>query len=122
MALPIFYMQQIAGQDFLTLNEETSKHVVQVLRMKQGELLQLTDGSGNLLTCSIVDDHKKKSTVRVIEKSFKQRATKQVCIGISLLKNASRLEWFLEKATEIGVTEIVPLLCDRTEKTTFSFR
>lgn len=121
MPLPIFYDKNIDKSDFVTLTEETSKHVVQVLRMKQGELLQLTDGRGNLLTNEIVDDHKKKCTVKVTKRDFKERTSKQVCVAISLLKNGSRLEWFLEKATEIGVSEIIPLLCDRTEKQHFRF-
>lgn len=98
------------------LNEDTSRHVIQVLRMKQGDQLQLTDGKGHLLTAAIADDHKKKCTVRIVERSFKERNGRQVSIGISLLKNVTRFEWFLEKATEIGVFEIIPLRCDRTEK------
>lgn len=121
MALPIFYLETIDDGNFITLSEETSKHVVQVLRMKQGEALQLTDGQGNLLTTKITDDHKKKCTVRVTDRQFKEKGSKEVCIAISLLKNANRFEWFLEKATEIGVTEIVPLLCDRTEKQHFRY-
>jgi 16S rRNA (uracil1498-N3)-methyltransferase len=121
MALPIFYLENNENGDFITLNEETSKHVVQVLRMRQGEALQLTNGRGNLLTTEIADDHKKKCTVRVTGRQFRVKGSKKVCIGISLLKNAHRFEWFLEKATEIGVTEIIPLLCDRTEKQHFRF-
>ena len=116
MALPIFFMEQYDEGDFIMLNEDTSRHVVQVLRMKQGDLLQLTDGKGHLLTAAIADDHKKKCTVRIVDRSFKERSERQVSIGISLLKNAARFEWFLEKATEMGVFEIIPLRCDRTEK------
>jgi 16S rRNA (uracil1498-N3)-methyltransferase len=121
MDLPIFFIDNYPGGDFITLNEETSKHVVQVLRMKQGEELQLTNGKGSLLTTAIVDDHKKKCTVSIKQKEFREKAGKEVCVGISLLKNANRLQWFLEKATEIGVTEIIPLLCERTEKQHFRY-
>lgn len=121
MALPIFYLENYESSSFMTLPEDTSKHVVQVLRMKVGEELQLTDGKGSLLTAAISDDHKKKCTVRVVSAKYEARSTKQVSIAISLLKNASRFEWFLEKATEIGVTEIVALLCDRTVKQHFRF-
>ena len=115
MALPIFFIDELT-EGFITLNEETSKHVVQVLRMKHGEEINLTDGKGKLLRVAIVEEHKKKSTVRIIDSQFFERNKRQISIGISLLKNASRFEWFLEKATEIGVTEIIPLSCDRTEK------
>lgn len=107
------------GNEELVLNEETSRHIVQVLRMKPGEPLQITDGRGNLLTAVIVDDHKKKCVVRVQSSMFHPIRERKVSIGISLLKNANRFEWFLEKATEIGVTEIIPLLCERTEKQHF---
>jgi 16S rRNA (uracil1498-N3)-methyltransferase len=121
MALPIFFLEEFVPGEFVTLNEDTSKHVVQVLRMTAGEALQLTDGHGNLLTTSIADAHKRKCSVRVVDKSFQPKPARQVSVAISLLKNASRFEWFLEKATEIGVTDIVPLLCERTEKQHFRY-
>lgn len=121
MALPIFYVSQYNNEDVLILNEDTSRHVVQVLRMKTGELLHLTDGKGTLLTAAILDDHKKNCSVTIKEKIAHAAPGKKVSIAISLLKNAARFEWFLEKATEIGVTEILPLKCDRTEKQHFRF-
>jgi len=121
MDLPIFFLADYTSSDILTLDETTSKHVVQVLRMKPLERLQLTDGAGNLLDAEIIDDHKKKCTVRVLKKQFIPQKKQRVCVAISLLKNASRFEWFLEKATETGVTEIIPLLCERTEKQHFRF-
>ena len=119
MALPIFYVSQYKNEELLLLNEDTSRHVVQVLRMKKGELLQLTDGKGSLLTAAVVDDHKKNCTVAIKQKVFHAATERRISIAISLLKNVARFEWFLEKATEIGVAEIVPLKCDRTEKQHF---
>ena len=114
---PFFYIPAFDKENpEILLNEETSKHVVQVLRMKIGELVQLTDGKGYLFTAAIIDDHKKKCRVRVQSTVYTPPVQRRVFIGISLLKNASRFEWFLEKATEIGVSCIVPLLCERTEK------
>lgn len=122
MALPFFYSEEITTDSIqLMLNEETSKHVVQVLRMKNGEQLNLTDGKGNLFTTAIIDDHKKKCTVKILSTYYHQPSEKKVTIAISLVKNASRFEWFLEKATEIGVNEIIPLICERTEKQHFRF-
>lgn len=116
MSLPIFFIEQKPTSSIITLSEETSKHVVQVLRMKHGEQLQLTDGCGNLITASITDAHKKACTVSVLETHFTEQKARKICIAISLLKNANRFEWFLEKATEMGVTEIIPMVCHRTEK------
>jgi 16S rRNA (uracil1498-N3)-methyltransferase len=120
MDLPIFYHQEI-NADFITLTEDASRHVVQVLRMQHGENLQLTDGAGYLGTAEIVDPHKKKTTVRITSRTYAAQNQNRISIGISLLKNSSRFEWFLEKATEIGVAEIHPLLAERTEKQQFKF-
>ena len=120
MALPFFYKKDIdAATASMVLDEDTSKHVVQVLRMQNGEQLQLTDGKGKLFTCEITDNNRKRCTVTIIQTTSVQPPTTNVCIAISLLKNVTRFEWFLEKATEIGVTEIVPLICTRTEKQNF---
>jgi 16S rRNA (uracil1498-N3)-methyltransferase len=122
MMLPFFYINDYDGsQKTISLDEDTSKHVVQVLRKKTGDQLNLTDGKGNLLTCSITDDHKKHCLVKVEEIKNKEQGARKVSIGISLLKNTSRFEWFLEKATEIGISEIIPLICERTEKEKFRY-
>ena len=122
MPLPFFYTEPVAAsQNIVVLNEENSKHAVQVLRMQNGEQLRLTDGFGNLYTAEISDAHKKKCTVNILERNFEDAPAIRVSIAVSPVKNNSRFEWFLEKATEIGVTEIVPLLCSRTEKQHFRY-
>jgi 16S rRNA (uracil1498-N3)-methyltransferase len=120
VSFPFFYIEEYdPSQQQIVLNEDTSKHVVQVLRMKVAEKLNLTDGKGNLITAEIVNDHKKKCEVKVEGTRFKEQGTRRVTIAISLLKNSNRFEWFLEKATEIGIYEIIPLICERTEKQKF---
>jgi 16S rRNA (uracil1498-N3)-methyltransferase len=121
MSLPYFFIDDFGKGNTIVLPEDTSKHCVQVLRMKEGEQLQLTDGKGNLLTARIINPDRKHCTVNIEEEKFQQSAAKKISIAISLLKNASRFEWFLEKATEIGVSEIIPLLCERTERQHFRF-
>jgi 16S rRNA (uracil1498-N3)-methyltransferase len=120
MKLPFFYISHFDGtQKEIVLDEDTSKHVVQVLRMREGERLNGTDGKGCIITAEITDANKRHCRVSIEDKSFKAQGTKKVSIGISLLKNRSRFEWFLEKATEIGVSEIIPIICERTEKEKF---
>ncbi|MDB5253278.1 MAG: ribosomal small subunit methyltransferase, partial [Flaviaesturariibacter sp.] len=97
----------------------TSKHVIGVLRMKTGASLRLTDGRGRSAVAIITDDHRKRCTVRLTARSSEPPPTKDVAIAISLVKNASRFEWFLEKSTELGVSEIIPLRCARTESEKF---
>jgi 16S rRNA (uracil1498-N3)-methyltransferase len=120
MNLPFFYLENFeTGQKEIVLDEENSKHIVQVLRMKKGGKLNLTDGKGNLIEAEIVDDHKKRCKVKLTGSRFTAHDSRKITIAISLLKNSSRFEWFLEKTTEIGINEIIPLICDRTEKQKF---
>ena len=121
MSLPHFFIDNFGTSKTITLPEETSKHCIQVLRMKEGEWLQLTDGKGNLIKTRIINPDRKNCTVIIEGKEFIHSNTKQISVAISLLKNSNRFEWFLEKATEIGVSEIIPLLCHRTERQHFRF-
>jgi 16S rRNA (uracil1498-N3)-methyltransferase len=120
MSLPFFYSESIAagGKPFI-LNEETSRHVAQVLRMPVGDQIQLTDGKGNSYIAAITDNDKRKCAVEIRSSEQHPPLAKKNTLAVSLVKNAHRFEWFLEKATEIGVWEIVPLLCTRTEKQHF---
>ena len=120
MPLPFFYIPSpIELEEAIQLDEETSRHISGVLRMKKGETLQLTDGKGYLAIAEIVDDHKKKCIVRIQKANTQQRRSRCITIAISLTKNSNRFEWFLEKATEIGINEIIPMICERTEKEKF---
>jgi len=120
VSLPFFYIENIEqGSTDLLLDEDNSRHAVSVLRMQAGEPLHLTDGKGHLLSGSITDPHKKKCRVRITGSSYTAAPERSIGIGISLVKNPVRFEWFLEKATEIGVTDIFPMLCQRTEKQHF---
>lgn len=117
--LPFFYISDGADTQEIILEEDTSRHIIQVLRMKSGEQLTLTDGKGQLITASITFEHKKHCKVAVVSRTSEPERLPRTIIAISLLKNPSRFEWFLEKATEIGVREIIPLITDRTEKEKF---
>jgi len=122
MALPFFYKEDIKAPVWdVVLDEDSSKHIAQVLRMQNGEQLQLTNGNGDLFTAEITDNNRKRCAVKVLGTTNYQRPTVNITIAISLIKNSSRFEWFLEKATEIGVKDIIPLVCERTEKTAFKF-
>ncbi len=117
MSLPYFFDPHIGvANTEKVLEEETSKHIVQVLRMKEREQLMLTDGKGNLAHAEILHAHKKSCTVKLLSTSFQEKAEPDLTIAISLIKNTGRFEWFLEKASELGTATIIPLLCSRTEK------
>ena len=120
MNLPLFFSEKLGElNETITLAEESSKHIIQVLRMKMGEELMLTNGEGYLLKATITDDHKKKTSVRIIQSQLFPAPADKISIAISLLKNGNRFEWFLEKATELGISEIIPLICERTERQHF---
>ena len=115
MSVPYFYEPLIAkGMTQFTLSEASSKHCVQVLRMDVGENLDITNGAGGLFHASILVAHKKYALVTITKSVQTDRPRQQLHLGISVLKNAVRLEWLFEKATEIGVTSITPLVCERT--------
>lgn len=119
-SLPYFFEPQLTNQPGLIhLNAETSKHCIQVLRMQIGHKIQLTNGKGLLATAQIVEADKKNTTVNIEEVLTIPAPEKKISIAAALLKNTSRYEWFLEKATEFGVTEIIPLLTKRTENQKF---
>lgn len=115
MNVPYFYEPSLVAQNTThILSEETSKHCIQVLRMKEGDRIDLTNGHGNLFEATITVAHKKNSTVQIQSQKFIEHSQQKIILGISLLKNATRLEWLFEKATEMGIHTIVPLICERT--------
>jgi 16S rRNA (uracil1498-N3)-methyltransferase len=118
--LPLFYTENVAaaGQEII-LNEETSKHLSQVLRMQEAEQIELTNGQGVCIRAELTVSHKRNSVVRVLESKIYEQPQRKIIIGISPLKNTGRFEWFLEKATELGVFAIQPLICKRTERSHF---
>lgn len=120
MSIPFFY-EPFITKPIHILSEETSKHCIQVLRMKKDEQLELTDGKGNLYTAEIINANKKHCEVNIKESTNYKPPTTNISIAISLLKNPARFEWFLEKATEIGVSQIYPVICDYTEKENFRY-
>jgi len=120
MSLPFFFVENL-NTTSIVLDEDISKHMISVLRMQKNEEVLLTNGKGKKAKAFIIDDNRKKCVVEISSIATEEERKKNSAIGISLIKNSSRLEWFLEKATEIGVGEIIPLICVRTEKEKFRF-
>lgn len=112
----IFYTPDVVS-DTYNLNEEESKHCIKVLRLQQGTVLQLVDGKGGLYEAIIQDPHPKRTTLKIVKvtRNYGKR-NHYIHIGLAPTKNIERIEWFLEKATEIGIDEITPLICDRSER------
>jgi len=116
--MQIFYTPDITvGATHYMLSEEESKHAIRVLRLQPNDTLQLVDGRGGFYTARIVDPHPKK-TLLAIESSQQEYGKRNhfLHIAIAPTKNLDRLEWFLEKATEIGIDEISLIQCQRSER------
>lgn len=112
----VFYTPDISSNEYV-LNEEESRHCTKVLRLGIGSLVYLIDGVGGLYKAEITAEHKKHVSLNVIEtKQGYQKRNHHLHIAIAPTKNIDRLEWFLEKATEIGIEEITPVICDRSER------
>lgn len=106
----LFYTPDIT-ENLYALPEEESKHCVKVLRLEVGDEIFLIDGKGGFYRCEIIQAQPKRCEVRCIEKTegYGKRDF-HIHIAIAPTKNIERIEWFLEKCTEIGIDEITPLL------------
>jgi 16S rRNA (uracil1498-N3)-methyltransferase len=111
-----FYSTNIQN-NFILLEEEEAQHCTKVLRCKIGDTVEVLNGSGSLLEgkISIIQKHEVQIEISKILKEEKEN-TNQLSIAICLTKNPARLEWFIEKATEIGISNIYPMVSERTEK------
>ena len=119
-AAPLFYQSDLSSdQKIISLDEETRKHIVTVLRMKAGDLLTLTNGKGLTAEATILEVGKRNVTVTLHQFETHQNNSFKISLGISLLKNNVRFEWMLEKATELGVFEVFPIVSERTERQHF---
>lgn len=113
----LFYDPSISkDQQFHTLSEEESKHACRVLRLTEGNEIALLDGKGAEFLSRITDANPKRCKVEIISIKEEQAPSYSIHIAIAPTKNNDRLEWFLEKATEIGITEVTLLLCSNNER------
>lgn len=116
-ALPLFFHgDSLIVNKETPLNEDTARHIGQVLRMRAGDALQLTDGKGNLADAVITQSDKKKCSVTIHKLTHQELPAAALHLAIAFTKNTSRNEWLLEKATELGVRSIIPLQATRTER------
>lgn len=113
----VFYTPDLTDAPLYRLNEEESRHCSKVLRLSQGNIVFLVDGRGGLFEAEITSSDKKGVTL-TIQKATReyQKRNNHIHIAIAPTKNIDRLEWFLEKATEIGIDEITPIICDHSER------
>ncbi len=110
-----FYAPDIA--ETFSLPEDEAKHCLRVLRHKCGDIIEVIDGKGNRHQCRIVNDNPRKMEVEIIETIREKPAWDTfITIAVAPTKNMDRMEWLIEKLTEIGVNRFVPLLCRHSER------
>ena len=112
----IFYTPNITDASTFVLDENESKHAIKVLRLNQNDEICLVDGKCYFYTAKINVAHAKKCEVQILEKKAEENNKPAIHIAIAPTKNNDRLEWFIEKTTEIGITAISPIICDHSER------
>lgn len=114
----LFYTADLKpDQSLFQLSEEESKHAVRVLRLNVGDQVQLIDGVGGFYEAEIAGAHPKRTQLRILNYTAKfQKPNYHLHIAVAPTKNIDRIEWFLEKATEIGIQEITPIISEHSER------
>ncbi|PCH76414.1 MAG: 16S rRNA (uracil(1498)-N(3))-methyltransferase [Flavobacteriaceae bacterium] len=116
--MQLFYNKTIQKNDInFTFDKQESKHIVRVLRKTEGDILTITNGLGEVFICEVILASDKKCLVQINEvQKHEKEWNYSLHMVIAPTKLNDRLEWFLEKATEIGVDEITPIICDHSER------
>jgi len=116
----LFYVPNISGAE-VVLDETESKHAIRVLRLQNGNRVQVIDGKGGFYEAEITDANPKKCRLSIVNSTLEfGKKDFHLHIAIAPTKNIERFEWFLEKATEIGIDEITPLLTSHSERKTIN--
>lgn len=117
--MQLFYLPNLkTNAAFVEFDKEESKHIVRVLRKKMGDKLQATDGLGHLFLLEITTTDEKKCLAKILTIKVKERRSYKLHLVVAPTKMMDRYEWLLEKATEIGVDEITPIICEHSERKT----
>ncbi len=112
----LFYAPTITD-GFARLDEEESRHLLTVLRRKVGDRLHLTDGRGFFYEAEIAEASKKYALARILsQQPAPPERPARLHVAMAPVKSGERYEWFFEKAAEIGIDEITPLICQRGER------
>ncbi|EKB48087.1 16S rRNA (uracil(1498)-N(3))-methyltransferase [Cecembia lonarensis] len=113
--MQLFYHENIKEDSFF-LEQEESKHLIKVLRKKLGDKVNFTDGNGCLFLGTITDASPKKTKIQIDQRHFIPQDDYFIHLAICPTKNAERMEWMVEKATEIGVHEITFMVSEHSER------
>lgn len=117
--MQLFYNPEISeSTSQISFSKDESKHIVKVLRKSVGETLHITNGKGWIFTSEITISDLKNCKALIISKTLQPKKEYKLHIAVAPTKMNDRYEWFLEKATEIGIDTITPIICDHSERKT----
>jgi 16S rRNA (uracil1498-N3)-methyltransferase len=115
--MQLFYNPTInETQTSFVFDKEESKHIIKVLRKKESDILHVTNGLGFLFTTEITIASDNKCTVKIVSFEKQEKSKFHLHLAVAPTKMNERYEWFLEKATEIGIQEITPIICEHSER------
>jgi 16S rRNA (uracil1498-N3)-methyltransferase len=115
--MQLFYNPNInETQNSFVFDKEESKHIIKVLRKKESDILHVTNGLGYIFETTIALASDSKCTVNVLSFSKQEEPKFHLHLAVAPTKMNERYEWFLEKATEIGIQEITPIICEHSER------
>jgi len=118
-SMELFYIPNVTG-DHVVLEDEQFKHAIKAMRKREGDAIHFTDGEGVIYEGVIQEIERRTATVHILHRLEAVPSEYQVTVCVSLTKNIKRIEWALEKITEMGISRITPLICHRSERTTFN--
>lgn len=115
--MQLFFNEAISTDNTeILFSKEESKHIVKVLRKAEGDFVYITNGKGHLFKAEISLATTNKCLAQIIETTFQEKPKLHIHLAVAPTKMNDRYEWFLEKATEIGIQEITPIICDHSER------
>lgn len=115
--MQLFYHPTISeATKEIPFDKEESRHIVKVLRMKDGDTFKITNGKGSFFSAEMINANPKGCLVKILSEEMQQPLPYQLHLAVAPTKLNDRYEWFLEKATEIGISEITPVICDHSER------
>ncbi len=115
--MQLFYTPELTSETkHFTFSKEESKHIVRVLRKKEDDVLHITNGKGFMFMAKITIADQKNCVIEILSHEFQEPKSYQLHLAVAPTKMNDRYEWFLEKATEIGIDTITPIICDHSER------
>jgi len=114
--MPYFYQENLS-QNLFALSAEEAKHITKSMRLTDGDTVCITDGKGTLARAALTNTYKNCCEVEILERVFYEKLNrKEIHLAVAPTKNQDRMEWLVEKAVEIGVSQISFIICERSER------